>query len=89
MFTVMRGIMIIGVQKKASSPKAFMKPQKSYSTDADHREALLMEEAYLLYLNDYVFATGRISEKDYVAMVRRIKSRTYNAQKVIKDFLEE
>lgn len=79
-FTVMRSIMIIDVQKDTSLTTVFMKTQKINFTETDYREDLLVEEAYLMYLNNYLFDTGHISKKNYDHMVRKIKSRTYRLE---------
>ena len=81
-FTVMRSIVIIDVQKDTSLTTAFMKTQKINSTETDYREYLLVEEAYLMYLNNYLFDTGRIPKKDHDHMIRQIKSRTYILEKI-------
>ena len=49
-------------------------------TTNDLREQLWVEEAYLMYLNDYALKAGLISGKDHDNMIRKIKQRTYDKE---------
>ena len=50
-------------------------------------ERIWVEEAYLLFLNNYALKSGFISETDHNNMIRKIKYRTYSLEKRAKESL--
>lgn len=51
------------------------------------RERIWVEEAYLLFLNNYALKSGFISKIDHNNMIRKIKYRTYSLEKRAKESL--
>lgn len=58
-------------------------------TTNDLREQLWVEEAYLMYLNDYALESGLISDMDHDKMIRRIKQRTYDRERRSKEVVKK
>lgn len=65
-----------------------MKKEPSEIKPEDIREKLWVEEAYLLYLNDYALKERFISEKDHGKMIRKIMCYTSERVKHIKESLQ-
>ncbi len=64
-----------------------MKKEPDKTIPEDIREKLWVEEAYLLFLNNYTLKSGLISERDYNSMIRKIKYRTIALEKRAKETL--
>ncbi len=64
-----------------------MKKEPIKISPEDFREKLWVEESYLLYLNDCALEVGLICENNHNKMVRKIKHRTYEHERRMKETL--